>query len=1154
MVFLFYQYKQKPDLLLLSFNLFLNPTSLHSRFLTLHNPENKIMYNKILALLSLVLLVFSYSCKKEISPKDTESKSVADGSKSYSNFVKINASSSGIAFNNTITHDVTTKFNLFDYDYFYNGSGVGIEDLNNDGLMDIFFCGNQVDNRLYLNKGNLKFEDITDSANINTNKNWSSGVTFADINQDGWMDIYISQGGPYEKSSRKNMLLINQKDLTFKEAASEYGLDDHGISTQSAFFDFDKDGDLDCIVMNENDYYGTNPDQFYTILKDKSILKENCSHLYLNQSGKFIDITEQAGLLKPTFGLGLCVSDINNDSWLDIYIANDYYVPDAMYINNANGTFTDQIKETTNQVSFYGMGMDIADINNDNLSDIFVLDMASSDHVRSKTLMASMNVPRFNLLIDDLGLQVQYMYNSVQLNLDNNTYNNIAQFTGMSKTDWSWAALVFDTDHDAQEDIYVTNGYRRYALDNDSRMKVSRAQQQYRGNVPLALKEQIYNELPSEKLANILYKNNGDLSFSDVTSLSELNEPSFSNGAAYSDLDNDGDLDIVVNNMDHDAFLFQNMTTENNGGNYLKVLTKASLSEDFAKVTAIYSGLKKTKESKRVRGYISAVDKTIHFGLGEATMVDTLRITWPSGKVEELTNIKANTLVTVKEADAEETSQDLSIHTMLLKPSSLISFSHSENEFNDFYKEVLLPYKQSTLGPGLAKGDVNNDGLEDIFVGGALGQASVLFVQTSTGFVPKNNPVFESDRNHEDMEALFVDLDGDKDNDLYVISGGSEFNERSNELADRIYLNDGQGNFSKHGPSEIDSYTISGKTISKIDFDKDGDQDLIIGNRIKPQRYPLHEPSIIYENDNGTLKNVTSGIAPEFEDFGMVNKVITTDFNNDGWEDFIVVGEWTHIGIFQNDNGTFSDVSSNSKLDQEKGWWFNVTETDINNDGLMDYLVGNVGKNIKFKVSPEKPLRVYADDFDDNGTHDVVLSYKYNDVFVPARGKECSTQQMPFISEKMPSYLEFANATLEDIYGEKIGTAYQREATQFKSIVLINKGDGLFDKVELPTMAQTMPILDAANYDFNNDGLLDLVVIGNIFNTEVETPRLDNPYGLILISNGKDNYDVIGPEKSGLYIKGDAKSVEILEAGDSSLIVVGCNNGPVEVFEINSSL
>ena len=450
--------------------------------------------SKFNVLLLFALFVMVIGCKDDKDVKNVNETSDKKVTKQPA-FIKIGSEVSNVTFSNDISHDVGTKFNLFDYDYFYNGSGVGIEDFNNDGLMDLFFCGNQVDNRLYLNKGNFVFEDVTESSNINQNKYWSSGVTFADINQDGWIDIYVSQGGPHERDKRKNILLINQKDMTFKEEAVSYGLDDHGISTQSAFFDFDKDGDLDCVVMNENDYYGTDPGRFYSILNDKALLKENSSHFYENQNGQFVDITEKAGLLRPSFGLGLCVSDINNDGWLDIYMANDYYVPDVMYINNGNGSFTDQIKEQTNQVSFYGMGLDIEDLNNDNLDDIFVLDMASSDHVRSKTLMASMNVPRFNLLIEDLGLQYQYMFNSLQLNMGNDKFNNIAQFTGMSKTDWSWAALVFDSDHDTYEDVYVTNGYRRYALDNDSQIRVSQAQRQYQGNVPLEVKNQIGQEI-----------------------------------------------------------------------------------------------------------------------------------------------------------------------------------------------------------------------------------------------------------------------------------------------------------------------------------------------------------------------------------------------------------------------------------------------------------------------------------------------------------------------------------------------------------------------------------------------------------------------------------------------------------------------------------
>lgn len=1107
-----------------------------------------------------IIAVYFISCdnkKDKDNPNNANLNNDGSSKTDSYNYQKIPSELSGLKFNNTIVHNLNTKSNVFDHDYFYNGSGVGIEDINNDGLKDIFFTGNQVPNKLFLNKGNLVFEDITASANINTNKKWSSGVTFADVNNDGWMDIYVSQGGPYNKTERKNLLLINQKDNTFIEQASIYGLDDHGISTHSAFFDFDKDGDLDCIVMNENEYYGVYPSLFYEILSDKQKLRENSSHLYKNNNGKFIDITEQAGLLRPTFGLGLCISDINNDNWLDIYLVNDYYLPDVMYINNKNSTFSDQIKNTTNQISFSGMGVDIADINNDNLKDIFVLDMAPTNHIQSKTLMASMNVPQFNLLVNTLGYQVQYMYNSLQLNVGNNKFHNVSQLAHVSKSDWSWAGLIFDTDNDESEDIYVTNGFRRYASDNDIRMRVSNAKQRFKGKVPLAVKEDIYNSLPSEKLANILFKNNGDLNFENVTPFSGLSEPSFSNGAAYSDLDNDGDLDIVVNNIDDEAFLFKNNSIENGLGNYIKIITKGNLSEDFAKVVISYNGKTRTKESKRVRGYLSSVDKTIHFGLGNTTIIDTVKVIWPSGKYQEQYSITANATITFNEKDAKEnTPVNISNKSLLFKKtSSLINFTHKENQFDDFKKEILLPYKQSTLGPYITKGDANGDGKDDVYIGGAHKQAGQLFIQTNKGFLKVDNTVFNEDAHYEDMEALFIDIDNDNDNDLYVVSGGSEFIDRSESLKDRIYLNDGKGKFSNLSSSDIYDYTISGKTVTKIDFDKDGDYDLIVGNRIKPQKYPLHEPSLVYENINGTFKNVTTKVAPEFEDFGIVNKVIATDINNDGWEDFIAVGEWTHIGIFINENGVFKDISSKSGLDKEKGWWYSITETDVNNDGNKDYLIGNIGLNIKFKVSTDNPLRVYADDFDLNGTLDVVLSYKYNGNFVPARGKECSTQQMPFLSKKIPTYHQFANSTLEDLYGEKIYTAYQREANQFKSIVLLNDGEGKFRKIELQNMAQTIPILDSDTYDFNKDGFEDIIVVGNIYNTEAETPRLDNAYGLVLISNKKDGYTVLGPDKTGLYINGNAKSIKVIEQTffNKILAIVATNNAEVEIFELNST-
>ena len=1084
-----------------------------------------------------ILIILLYTCENNTGSTDSTSEK-------YNNYEKVPSSSSGISFINRIEHNLASKSNLFDYDYFYNGSGVGIADINNDGLKDVFLCANQAPNRLYLNKGDLTFEDITQTSNINTNKAWSSGVTFADINQDGWIDIYVSQGGPYEKGKRKNLLLINQGDLTFKEKATEYGLADTGISTQSAFFDYDKDGDLDCIVMNENDYYGLDPARFYKLFQNKELLKENSSHLYEQIDGKFIDITEKAGLLKPSFGLGLCVSDLNNDNWLDVYIANDYYVPDAMYINNGDGTFTDKIKSATKQISFYGMGVDIADINNDNLKDIYVLDMASSDHVRSKTLMASMSTSNFELITNKLGLHYQYMFNSLQLNLGNNNYHNIAQHSKLAKTDWSWAGLIFDHDNDGYEDILVTNGYRRYGSDNDSRTKINQTKRLYDGKVPLEIKEQLYEELPSEKLPNILYKNSGNLNFKNISKYSDLNEPTFSNGAVYSDLDNDGDQDLIINNIDQEAFIYKNTSIEKNLGNYIKIIPKGNVSENFAKITIKYNDIVKTKESKRVRGYLSAVDNDVHFGIGNNKNIDSIIVEWTSGKKEKISNVGVNQTINVFEKNASKevyTAQQTN-YWFNKTNSTGINYKNIENDFDDFKKEILLPYKQSTLGPSISSGDVNNDDLDDIFIGGSSGQPGQLFIQRNNRFENKIISSFVEDRKYEDMESIFIDIDNDNDLDLYVVSGGNEFNNRSNLLQDRIYLNDGNGNFTKDKQPELSDYTISGKSVSKIDYDKDGDIDLIVGNRIIPQKYPLYEPSIIYENVNGVFKNVTYKIAAEFENFGIVNKVITTDINNDGWEDFICVGEWTNIGVFINNKGKFKNISIENGLDKIYGWWYNIQETDVNNDGYKDYIVGNIGTNSKYKTNQSKPLKVFADDFDENGTHDLVLSYEYKNEYVPLRGKECSTQQMPFIGEKIPTFDEFATASIEDIYGEVVTTAYQKKVSEFSSILLVNNGDMTFQVNKLPELAQTIPILSSQAYDINKDGYEDIIIGGNIYNTEVETPRLDNQFAIVLLSNKTNNYKAIGPEKTGLYTNGNTKSIKIVGKKNPMLIIAN-NNG-----------
>ena len=1103
----------------------------------------------------LIVLLF-ISCEDTSEKQPTTSSSVKSPNKEVSKiFEQVSSAQSGITFSNALKEDVGSLENLFDFDYFYNGAGVGIADINNDGLQDVFFAGNQVPNKLYLNKGDLHFEDISETAGINVNKHWSNGVTFADINNDGLIDIYVSQGGPKQAVERRNLLYVNLGENRFRESATQYNIADTGISTQSTFFDYDKDGDLDLVVSNENELYGLDPKRFFASMDIRENLEKSSVQLYQNTGDSFNKVTEEAGLLRPAFGLGLAVSDINNDGWLDIYVANDYYVPDVMYINNQDGTFTDKIKEQTAQVSFYGMGVDIADINNDNLQDIFVLDMAASDHVRSKTLMASMNEQRFNMLTEEMGFQHQYMFNSLQLNRGNGRFDNVVQQAKMAKTDWSWSGLIVDLDNDADRDVYITNGYRRYALDNDLQNQVRDAQKAFNGNVPIDVKQKLYDAMPTEKLSNIMFVNNGELDFKNNSYQWGLAVASYSNGGAYVDLDNDGDLELITNNIDDEAFLFKNLTREKELGNFIKIQTKGKNSEDFAKVTIVAQGKTQIAEAKRARGYLSAVEDIIHFGLGDATAIEKVTVQWLSGKRQEFMNVLVNKTLVVNEDDATlvgnpifETAREESSAFAKAESNFGLDFKHTENSFNDFIKEVLLPYKQSTLGPFISKGDLNGDGLEDMHIGGAAGQAGVLFIQKGGGFIKEEAPILNTDKEYEDMGSLFVDIDSDGDQDLIVLSGGNEFAQNDKLLENRLYINDGAGNLTKGVFDAEGTHRFAySKSIATLDYDDDGDADIMVGNRIETGRFPVSAPSILYRNDGGSLTDVTRDIAPHLQDFGIINKVLATDYDNDGRKDLMIVGEWSEIGLLRNTGNGFEKIEL-PELAANKGWWFNIIETDVNKDGIKDYIVGNIGDNIKYKASEKKPFKVFAADFDDNDTFDLVLSNEYNGNYVPARGKECSTQQMPFISEKFETYNEFANATLDDIYGQKLNDAYQRDVTTFSSKLLMGQKDGSFKVNDLPAAAQSGPGLALQVVDVNLDGYEDIILGGAIYETEVETPRYDAGVGVVLLSNKVDGYIALSPKDSGLFLNGNVKDIAFVHLKDrKKLIVVAVNNDVLQV-------
>ena len=1102
--------------------------------------------------LIICFLLIGVSCENKSKSGETKVTSTEESRGPI--FEKVLPEHSGIRFENNIQEDVSTLENLFDYDYFYNGAGTGVADLNNDGLLDIFFCGNQVDNKLFINKGDLKFEDVTAASGINSGKNWSNGVTFVDINSDGWLDIYISQGGPNTRLDRKNLLLLNQKDGTFEEVAEAYGLADMGISTQSAFFDYDGDGDLDCIVMNESEYYGADPILLKRLIQENPEAPFfNSSHLYRNDGDSFTEVSKDAGIQRPIFGLGLSVTDINSDGLLDIYLASDYYLPDALFINQGDGTFEDKIASYTQQISYYGMGIDIADIDNDALQDIFVLDMASSDHYRSKTLMASMDVARFDYLTRKEGYHYQYMYNSLQLNMGQDHFSNIAQQTGIASTDWSWSVLMHDFDLDADKDIFITNGYRKYALDNDLQQRVYQARRKYKNNVPLEVKEALYKSMPSEKLSNLLYENQGHLEFREQGKEWGLGDLTFSNGAAMGDLDNDGDLDLVVNNMDENAFLYRNQSVETQRGNYLSVTVSGATSEVFPEITLYHGDTRQMIEVRRVRGYRSAHATAAHFGLGKSDKVDSLRVRWPNGSSVVLRDVEANQNLEVAGTGAAPGRGRSGKPTLFeaSDPGSMgISAVHEENPYNDFEAEILLPYKQSHFGPYFSSGDVNADGLQDVFMGGASGQAGSLLIKKQNGFQTVSIPAFEKDKVYEDMESVFFDVDSDGDLDLYVVSGGNEFEQGSSLYQDRVYLNDGQGNFTRSTSSLASPGNYSGKAVAVFDFDKDGDLDLVIGNRILAGNYPRHAPSALLENREGILYDITDDKAPGLRDFGIINDLLITDFDGDGREDLLAVGEWTGIGFFKNVEGAFELQDAAALGAPMKGWWFSIHETDVNSDGQADYILGNAGKNIKFTASPEKPFKVYATDFDDNGTPDIVLSKKYEGKYVPVRGRECSSQQMPFIAQKFPSYSEFASASLEEVYGESLKESYEREINTFASFVLISNSNGTFTPAALPAEAQMNPIFDVISQDLNGDGKEDLILAGNIYETEVETPRLDAISGTVLLSGSGGIYQVMPHIQSGLYLKGNLKSLLAFENQGNQWILAGRNDDAPLLYQI----
>ena len=1076
-------------------------------------------------------------------------------------FTKISSASSGIDFSNTLKE--THTYNYFTYPYMYLGGGVAVGDINNDGWEDIYFTGNMTTNRLYLNKGNFKFDDITETAGVQGDDRWYSGTAMVDINRDGYLDIYCSVGGKYGPNN--NVLYINNGDNTFTESAEKYGVDCDGISMHATFLDYDLDQDLDLFIINYPPTSFTAPVEYYHYMLDNHPY-EDSDRLLRNDGGKFVDVTEESGLRCFGLSLGVVAEDINGDRYPDIFISNDFNAPDFLFINNGDGTFSNEINTCLQQTSFFGMGADIADFNNDGHPDIFQLDMSAEDNFRSKANMSSMNPTAFYNSVR-LGLHHQYMQNSLQLSHGNlpgelPLFSNIARLAGVSSTDWSWGGLLADFDNDGWKDLFVTNGIRRDVNNKDFYAKYRSFFDKMEKDPNYQNKEEevellnYLEELPSEKLANYLFHNQGDLTFESVAETWGLGEKTFSNGVAYSDLDKDGDLDLIVNNLEEVASVYRNNVTTRN---YLQIelIGSADVLAHGAKVTLHANAGIQSQTYNVVRGYLSSVSPILHFGLQDITKIDSICVLWPDGSMQSQVDVDVNQLVIINhEPMGINTAPKTALNSkpIFQKVPWDAPYAHEENPFNDFEVEVLLPHKNSSLGPSLAVGDLNGDGLQDFVVGGAVGQPSGAFTQNKQGEFDKLEiPDLSADKYYEDLGIVIFDAEGDGDQDIYIASGGNEFPQGSDGYEDRFYENIDNSSFIRNREA-VPDIKISGQELSLSDIDQDGDLDIFVGGRLVPKKYPFPADAYILENrstaETPLFVEATNKFISDFEDLGLVTASIWSDFNSDGWDDLVVVGEWMPIRFFRNDQGKLVDVTAEVLPGKHNSWWWALEQGDFDQDGDLDLVVGNLGKNYKYQATEAQPFTVYLNDFDNNETQDIVLSYQKDDTEYPVRGRQCSSEQMPAIKAKFQDYNSFASANLEQIYTTKLlDESLSYSVTTFASVYLENTG-GKFEMHELPQQAQISSINKIVSDDFNADGHLDFIVAGNLYNAEVETPRNDASFGQYLQGDGHGNFKAVPMLESGLSIVGDVRGLESVVIGGELHLLIAVNDAAMQLVRV----
>ena len=1121
--------------------------------------KRKFIYS--ISFLFTIAFIWLNSCKRQ--QKDTL-------------FTKLSATKSGISFSNDI-HDGDSS-NSFINEFGYMGGGVGVGDFNNDGFKDIFFTGNQVSCRLYINKGSNKFEDITEKAGISTGV-WCTGVSIVDINNDGYDDIYVCVFGKDLLHPAQNLLFINQHDLTFKEEAAEYGLADMGNSTQAVFFDYDKDGDLDMYLVN---YLLSSRNANTIFPRDRSGRSPANDKMYRNGGNEagnnhpvFHDVTLQANIKEDGYGLGVTVSDFNNDGWPDIYVANDFLTNDELWLNNRNGTFTNTISESLQHQSYSSMGADAADINNDALPDIVTLDMLPETNERKKTSFSFMNYDRYQAE-RSMGYEPEFMRNMLQLNNGSITsgdtsipfFSEIGQLAGIEATDWSWSVLLADFDNDGWKDMHITNGIGRDFIDADFLEFSNKifSSNQTRQEQEKTIRERLAS-LNHVNLPNYLYINHGNYTFADASELAGINEPGMSNGAAYADLDNDGDLDLVVNNISEEAFVFINNTYKKNKpveNHFVSLQLKGDSLNTRAFGTKIFvynNGSVHMQEENPVRGYFSSVDQQLLFGLGKYDRVDSIITIWPDNKKQILRNVPADTFLVLSWKNGGNNYPDIKLRDFQLfsdvTSTSGILYKHQDNNFNDFATQALLPHKYSQLGPFITTGDINNDGLTDFFIGGAFNFSGKIFTQQQEPtFISKN--ITDSIKMQEDMDCILFDADGDSDLDLLITCGDVQYEENSIYYKPRLYINDGKGNFTLN-PNAIppDVKTIAG-CVSSGDYDGDGDLDLFIGGRVS-RTYPLPPKSFVLQNNKGIFTDVTAKVCPALQKPGMLTAAIWMDFDNDKQMDLVIAGEWMPILFFKNNHGILKEVTGETGLTQNDGMWHSLVAADIDNDGDLDLVGGNLGLNCEYQTRPTEPMQLFATDLDDNGTIDPILFYYVKNKdgkkhSFPAISRGQFSAQVPAIKKQFLLYKDYATATFDDILkGKTKDKILELICDETRSCWFENLGNGRFMKHSLPMEAQFAPVNAIICDDLDDDGYKDLLLAGNDYQSEVMTGRYDASYGCFLRGDSKKTFTNVSPVKSGFIIRGDVKDLALIHLSQGQkMILAAVNNDSMRVFKVNA--